>query len=63
MDKSNSISKVEGNKVIYPAGCNTDKFILSKDILPRFLTYVEIQREHIEGCYDSIGVCTKREVG
>ncbi len=42
MDKSHSITKIEGNKVIYGAGCDTNKYILSKAKLPNWVTYVEI---------------------
>ncbi len=60
LDKSRSI-KLEGNKVVYEAGCDTNKYILSKQPLPIVNTYIEIERHHTQGCYDSIGLCTKRD--
>ncbi len=59
-EKSNDI-RVDGNSIfLIDEKHGKNKYILSKSTLPAINCYVEIQKLCAGGCYDSIGVCTKR---
>lgn len=60
--KSRNLDRPENGHVKSKDGCEQQRFILSTESLPQDkCCYFEILKGHQSGCYDSIGVCIKRE--
>jgi len=52
-----------GKYAVCGGGCHKDKKIFSKNALPSAgYHYWEIQKDHLSGCYDSLGVSTDHSV-
>ena len=50
----------EGKKVYPSLECGTRKYVLSLETLPDRPIYLEVVKEHLSGCYDSLGLCRSK---
>ncbi len=48
------------NRVNSKTGCKTDRYVLSNETLPSFISYIELEKKETGGCYESLGVCTQK---